>query len=260
MAAFQPIEPMMGIAALGWVALTAGLGLVAGSFLATLAIRWPEARGVATGRSACDACGQPLRWFELVPLLSFVAQRGRCRRCGGRIDPRHPLIEIAAALVGAAAAIAAPGLAGLAGALFGWLLLTLATLDVEHHWLPDRLTIPLAAAGLAVGAAGLSPPLVDRLIGAVAGFGALWLIATAYRLLRGRIGLGGGDPKLFGAIGAWLGWQMLPFVLLLAALAGLTAIVAMRLRGATVTATTRLPFGALLAVAAFPVWLVTAAT
>ncbi|MGF7147896.1 leader peptidase (prepilin peptidase)/N-methyltransferase [Sphingomonas zeicaulis] len=260
MAAFEPIEPMLGIAAPAWAALGAGLGLVAGSFLATLAVRWPEGRGIAIGRSTCDACGQPLRWFELVPLLSFAAQRGRCRRCGGRIDARHPLIEVAAALIGAAAMIAAPGLAGLAGALFGWLLLTLATLDVEHHWLPDRLTIPLAAAGIAVGAAGVSPTLVNRLIGAFAGFGTLWLIATAYRVLRGRIGLGGGDPKLFGAIGAWLGWQMLPFVLLLAALAGLAAVVAMRLRGATVTGTTRLPFGALLAVAAFPVWLVTAAS
>lgn len=251
---------MMGIATPAWVALGAALGLVAGSFLATLAIRWPEGRGIVAGRSACDACGQPLRWFELLPVLSFAAQRGRCRRCCGRIDPRHPLIETAAALIGAAAMIAAPGLVGLAGALFGWLLLTLATLDVEHHWLPDRLTIALAVTGIAAGAAGLAPPMINRLIGAAAGFGALWLIATAYRALRGRVGLGGGDPKLFGAIGAWLGWQMLPFVLLLAALAGLAAVVAMRLRGDTVTATTRLPFGALLAVAAFPVWLVTAAS
>ena len=257
---YPPIEPLLNLAPVAWAAIGAGLGLIAGSFLATLIVRWPNGRSVAVGRSACDQCGRALRWFELVPLLSFLASRGRCRTCDGAIDRRHVSIEVAMAAIGAMAFWVAPAFGGLFGALFGWLLLTLAALDVEHHWLPDRLTLPLMLLGLLAGWGGLPPALDDRLIGAVAGFGALWLIATAYRMLRGRIGLGGGDPKLFGAIGAWLGWQMLPFVLLLAALAGLAAVVAMRLRGDAITATTRLPFGALLAVAAFPVWLVIAAS
>lgn len=253
-----PIDAIADIAVPLWVAIGAGLGLIAGSFLATLVLRWPQGRGIATGRSACDHCARPLGVTELVPLLSFLASRGRCRTCGGAIDRRHPLIEAGMAAIGALALWVAPGMAGLAGALFGWLLLTLAALDAEHHWLPDRLTLPLLILGLAAGWAGVPPSLGERLIGAAGGFGALWLIGAAYRLLRGRVGLGGGDPKLFGAIGAWLGWQMLPFVLLLAAVAGLLAVLAMRLRGEAVTATTRLPFGTLLAVAAFPVWIVVA--
>jgi len=234
------------------------LGLIAGSFLATIVIRWPEGRCIASGRSTCDGCGRMLGPLELVPLLSFAIQRGRCRACGAAIDPRHPLIEGGCALVGVAALLVAPGTAGLAGAVFGWLLIALAALDVEHQWLPDRLTLPLAVLGFAGGALDLPPPLLDRAVGAAAAFASLSLIGWSYRRLRGREGLGGGDPKLFGAIGAWLGWQVLPFVLLLASLAGLGAIAAMTLRGRAVTATTRLPFGALLAVAAFPVWLVTA--
>ena len=238
-----------------WIAAGGGLGLIVGSFLATLAIRWPEGRGVMRGRSACDGCGRALGPIELVPLLSFVLQKGRCRGCGSAIDRRHPLIETSCALVGIAATFAAPGAAGMAGALFGWLLVTLAVLDIEHQWLPDRLTLPLGLIGLAAALLKLPPPLVDRGIGVVAGFGSLWLVAWLYQRLRGRVGLGGGDPKLFGAIGAWLGWQPLPFVLLLASLVGLGAVVAMMLRGREVTPTPRLPFGALLATAAFPIWL-----
>ena len=111
-----------------------------------------------------------------------------------------------------------PGWLGLAGALFGWVLLTLALLDAGHFWLPDKLTLPLLLLGLAIVN---EPPLLHRLIGAAAGYAVLALIALAYRAARGREGLGGGDPKLLAAIGAWLGWQALPFVLLAASLAGL---------------------------------------
>ncbi len=148
----------------------------------------------------------------------------------------------------------APGPIGAAGALFAWLLVALAALDLRHFWLPDRLTFVLAASGL--GSAIFDPmvSMFDRLIGGLAGFAALALIASAYRFVRKREGLGGGDPKLLGAIGLWLGWQALPFVLLGASGVGLVSIVLLTLRGKTVNAMTRLPFGTLLAVAAFPVW------
>lgn len=238
-----------------WPAALALLGLIVGSFLATLVIRWPRGRSVVGGRSACDGCGRTLRASELVPLASALASRGRCRTCAAPIDPRHWQIEAGCALIGAASGLAVPGPVGAAGAVFGWLLLTLAALDVAEYWLPDALTGTLAAAGL--GSAFVAPPeLSERLIGGVAGFGALWLIAAGYRRLRGREGLGGGDPKMLGAIGLWLGWRMLPFVLLLASLVGLAAVFGAMVRGRSVSATARAPFGALMAVAAYPLWLV----
>jgi leader peptidase (prepilin peptidase)/N-methyltransferase len=235
------------------------LGAIVGSFLATLLIRWPKGEGAGTGRSHCDGCGRRLEAAELVPILSWLWLRGRCRTCGAAIDPRQVAIEAAAALLGGAAALAHPLPLALVTAVFGWWLLIIAALDAEHHWLPDRLTLPLIPAGLAVGWAGFGPPLDQRAIGAAAGFAALALIAFAYRRSRGREGLGGGDPKLFGALGAWLGWPTLPYVLLGAGLVGLGALVVKRLRGEAVAATDRLPLGTLMALAAWPLWLVLAA-
>ena len=235
----------------GWAVLLGVLGLVFGSFIATLAIRWPEGRAISRGRSECDSCGRGLRAGELVPVMSYVLQRGRCRGCGAPIRMGHVLTELVGGAIGVAAAIASPDPAGAAGAAFGWLLLTLAALDVAALWLPNALTGLLAAAGLA----GLDPPLDARLIGGVAGFGVLWLVAWGYKRLRGRQGLGGGDPKLFGGIGLWLGWQALPLVLLAACLIGLAGVLGLMLGGRRVTATDRLPFGVMLAAAAFAVWL-----
>ena len=234
------------------------LGAIAGSFLAAILVRWPSGRSVVRGRSKCDACGETLGARDLVPILSYFLVRGRCRKCGAAIDRRHLAAEAGAALIGLTAIAAHPLPVAVFTALFGWWLFLLAALDVEHHWLPDRLTLPLIPAGLAVGWLGIGPPLEPRLIGALAGFAALALIAWAYRRLRGREGLGGGDPKLFAAIGAWLGWGQLPFVMLGAGLVGLGAILIMRLRGAEVAATDRLPLGTLLALAAWPIWLLIA--
>lgn len=232
------------------------LGAIVGSFLANLAIRWLRGQSVMRGRSACDGCGRTLGAAELVPLASFALLRGRCRGCGASIDPRHWQIELGCALIGASAGWVAAGPTGMAGAVFGWLLLTLAAIDVAEFWLPDVLTGTLALLGLASGLAGISPDLDARLIGGAAGFGVLWLIAFAYRRLRGREGLGGGDPKLFGAIGLWLGWRMLPAVLLLACVVGLALVLVAMLRRRPIARDTRLPFGALLAVVAYPAWLV----
>ncbi len=241
-----PAEPWL------WATLLALLGAIFGSFIAALVIRWPQARSVLGGRSRCDACGTPLGAHELVPLVSALVQRGRCRHCGATIDPVHWRIEALALLIGAAAGWIAPGLDGMAAAVFGWLLLALAALDLRDFWLPDELTLALALTGLATGALGLAPGLVDRLIGGAAGFATLWAIGAGYRWWRGREGLGGGDPKLFGAIGLWLGWRLLPPVLLLAALIGI-GVAGFRLAsGRAVRGDDALPLGTLLAIAAYP--------
>ncbi|WP_413740781.1 prepilin peptidase [Sphingomonas sp. Sphisp66] len=239
----------------GWGVLLGVLGVVFGSFIATLAIRWPAGRVIGHGRSECDSCGKGLRAGELVPVLSYLLQRGRCRGCGAPIRMSHVLTELTGGAIGVAAAIASPDPAGAAGAVFGWLLLTLAALDVAALWLPNALTATLAVTGLGTGLLGLDPPLDERLIGGAAGFGVLWLVAWGYKRLRGRQGLGGGDPKLFGGIGLWLGWHALPLVLLAACLIGFAGIFGLMLGGQKVTATDRLPFGVMLAAAAFAVWL-----
>ncbi len=231
------------------------LGLIMGSFVATLILRWPEGRSVIAGRSSCDRCGYQLRSRDLVPVASFLLQKGKCRQCGATIARDHIAIELAAALIGGLALFAAPGVEGVAGAVFGWLLLTLAALDVKHHWLPDRLTAMLAVSGLMVWLIGVSPPLLDRLIGGLSGFVSLTIVAGLYRKVRGRDGLGGGDPKMLGGIGCWLGWTALPLVILGASLIGILTAISWQLRGKKLTTDTVLPFGSLLAVAAFPLWL-----
>ncbi len=238
-----------------WSATLGVLGAIVGSFVAALVMRWPDGRSVMRGRSACDDCGRTLRAIELVPLLSALLLRGRCDGCGAAISPVHWRIELAGLAIGVAAGLVAPGAVGIAGAVFGWLLLALASLDLVAFWLPDRLTALLATTGLASAALGIDPPVVARLIGGIAGFGALWLVAYCYRRVRGRDGMGGGDPKLFGAIGLWLGWQMLPAVLLIASMVGLGVVLSAHLRGRRMAADTALPFGALLGIAAYPAWL-----
>ncbi len=206
------------------------------------------------GRSHCDGCNVPLGALDLIPIVSHLIRRGKCRACGTAIDPRHLAIELVSALIGATAFTVAPGVVGLGGAVLGWILIALTALDAEHFWLPDRLTLPLAAAGLGLGLGTFQ----DRLLGGIAGYATLALIATAYKAGRGREGLGGGDPKLFGAIGMWLGWQALPFVLLGASGTGLVWMLCRYLRGTPVSATDRLPIGALMAIVAFPMWIIMA--
>ncbi len=231
------------------------LGVIIGSFLATLVSRWPAGRSVMTGRSKCDHCGHQLSAMELIPIISYLLLSGKCRNCGQPVSSDHIVIEIAAGLIGGLAFYVAPVAEAMPSAIFGWILLTLAALDAKHQWLPDRLTITLAVIGLASSVIVDTPDFTNRMIGGVSGFVALFLIARVYRILRGRDGLGGGDPKLLGAIGCWLGWQILPFVILGSALIGLFSLLGMRLRGEVITASTALPFGSFMAVAAFPIWL-----
>jgi leader peptidase (prepilin peptidase)/N-methyltransferase len=226
------------------------LGLTIGSFVAVLVLRTIAGQSAITGRSACDGCAVPLSPGELIPLWSYIGQQGRCRRCGARIDPLHPIAEGLAAIIGGLAGWLSPDAGGLALATFGWLLLALALIDARALWLPDQWTIALALGGLSLGTLATGVPLTDRLIGGVAGFASLSLIAFAYHAARGRDGMGGGDPKLFGAIGLWLGWVALPPLLLIAALVGL-AVAALRMIGHRGDwRTMELPLGTLLAMAA----------
>jgi leader peptidase (prepilin peptidase) / N-methyltransferase len=180
--------------------------------------------------------------------------RGQCRRCAGKIDPLHPAVEVACAGIGAAAMLVDRGSGGVVLAILGWQLLALAFLDARHFWLPHRLSAILGVSGVALGGAamaalGLEVSLTDRIIGLIAGFAGLAIIAAAYRHLRGRDGLGGGDAPMFGAIGAWTGWQALPPILLFAAIAGL-AIAALRMDGnRRRDANAMLPLGTLMALA-----------
>ena len=231
------------------------LGLIIGSFLATLIIRWPAGRSVVNGRSSCDQCGHKLRGWQLIPVVSFVIQAGRCRQCGTPIVHDHLAIELAAGLIGGLALFVVPSINGLAGAAFGWLLLALGALDVKHHWLPDRLTAILALLGLTT-CFFLTPTLLfDRLIGGLSGFGALAIVGIAYKRVRGQEGIGGGDPKMLGGIGCWMGWAALPMVIFGASLAGLLVALIWRLKGGNVSASSLLPLGSLMALVAFPLWL-----
>jgi len=148
-----------------------------------------------------------------------------------------------------------PGPLALVGALFGGWLLLIAVIDAEHFWLPDRLTLPLGVAGLVVAAIIAPDALGDRAIGVIAGFAVLAGLAALYERLRGRRGLGGGDARMLAAIGAWVGWQGLPSVLLIGSLAGLLVVLVLAMRGRKPRADARLPFGTFMAIGAWATWL-----
>jgi leader peptidase (prepilin peptidase)/N-methyltransferase len=226
-----------------------------GSFLGVVVERLPEARPIGLARSSCDHCGATLGARDLVPLLSWLARRGRCG-CGKvRLGAFYPGIELAALGVALSATLVLSGWLLWASLALGWTLLALAAIDLRHYLLPDALTLPLIAAGLAV--AWLIEParLGDHALGAAAGFIGFTVIAWLYRRLREREGLGRGDAKLLGAGGAWLGWQALPSVVALAAVVALAVALAGTLLGAKLGATTKIAFGPYLALAIWLVWL-----
>ena len=233
------------------------LGTVIGSFLGAALVRLPSGRSVLSGRSACDSCGKELAPVELVPVVSWLLQRGVCRNCGAEIGWWQLAAEVGGALVAALAM--AWSLFPLAAMVLGWQLLLLALLDLKHMWLPRVLTLLLAASGalfsglLAVWAHD-PMVLIEALAGGFFGFAALWLLAQGYEWLRGREGIGGGDPPLLGAIGLWLGTQGMVQSLLIASLGGLAVAGMMHLMGRRIERDTALPLGTLLAAAAWPVF------
>lgn len=238
------------------IALAGLIGLVLGSFIATLVLRWPAGRSVL-GRSQCDGCGRPLGARDLVPLLSTLASRGRCRICKAPIDAFHWRVELGSALIGGGALALLPGTVGWLWALFGWLLLPLALLDARHFWLPDRLNLLLGVTGLLIAGPMLGTALIDRWIGAIICGLTLAAIAEYYRRVRRKDAMGGGDPKLVAAIGAWLGWQAVPLMLLLASLGGILWALMSQRKGDRPLGERRVPFGVFACTAAFatvPLW------
>lgn len=237
-------------------ALLGALGLIVGSFLALVSVRLPQGEGVVGGRSRCRSCAAPIRAQHLIPVVSWLALRGRCADCGAAISPRHPLIELAAAGLGVWAALAAPDLlTALAGAVLAWQLILIATIDAERFQMFDVLLIPLIATGLLQGVVAGWDEASMRAFGAALGFGLLWGIGFLYARLRGRSGLGDGDPILFAGSGAWVGAIGLPSVLLWSALAGLSVVAARLLLRKAVRGDDRMPFGVFLAVGTWLVWL-----
>jgi len=229
-------------AALPWVALA--LGLCIGSFLNVVIHRLPkmmerewraecaelagqepvkeETYNLVVPRSRCPGCGHAITARENIPLLSYLALRGRCSACGARIGIRYPVVEL---LAGLAAAYSAwrfgPSLAALGAALFVWFTIALAFIDQETGFLPDALTLLLVWIGLVLNVAGALVPLPEAVIGAAAGYLSLWLVYWGYKLVTGKEGMGYGDFKMNAAVGAFLGWKMLPLVILLSSLVGL---------------------------------------
>lgn len=244
------------------VILSAGaVGLLVGSFLNVVIFRGPRLWGLIDGeergslaapRSYCPACRATIPASRLIPLVSYVLQKGRCAACGAAISPRYPLVEALGA-VAAVSAVAAFGLsfATLAAAAFGWALIALAFIDLETGYLPDAITLPLIGLGLVVNGVDLFTPLSDAIIGVAAGFGAFWAIARSFEALRGKEGLGLGDAKLLAAIGAWGGWMLLPGVVLVGAVATLLAIGASKLAGGRTPMDQPVPFGPGLCAAGF---------
>jgi len=220
----------------------------------------PQARfDLVVPRSACPACKAPITALQNIPLISWLALRGRCARCGAPISARYPLVELLTGLLsGWVAARYGFGTGALAALVLTWFLIALAFIDIDTQLLPDSLTLPLLWLGLALslfgpaGGAGVPVDPRSSLIGAVAGYLSLWSVYHLFRLVTGKEGMGYGDFKLYAALGAWLGWQMLLPVILIAAVVGAAvgiAVLAIRRQSRA----TPIPFGPFLAAAG---WLV----
>lgn len=221
------------------------LGLIVGSFLNVVVFRlpvmlerqWraqatellrPKAKPAKTRRfdlahpsSHCPSCGHQIRAWENIPVVSFLWLRGKCSKCSARISWRYPLVELTTGILSAAIAWRF-GYGALAGVclFFTWTLIALTFIDYDTQLLPDDITLPLLWLGLLVNLGNLLTPLSSAVIGAAAGYGSLWLVYQLFKLITGKEGMGFGDFKLLAALGAWLGWQQLPLIILLASFIG----------------------------------------
>ena len=223
--------------------VSALLGLMVGSFLNVVIHRLPkmmelgwrqqcaELRGeepaaapaynLLTPRSACPHCDRSIRARENIPILSYLLLRGKCRGCSAPISPRYPVIEAASGLLCAYAAWHfGYGWAAGGALLLIWALLALAAIDFDTQLLPDDITMPLLWAGLLFNLSGVFAGLHDAVLGAMFGYLALWGVYWLFKLATGKEGMGYGDFKLLAALGAWLGWQMLPLIIILSSLVG----------------------------------------
>jgi leader peptidase (prepilin peptidase)/N-methyltransferase len=237
-----------------WTFALAASALI-GSFLNVLIHRGPSmwglldeetrARGDLIGpRSYCPHCKHPIANVALVPVISYIALRGRCAACKAPISPRYPLVELGGVAVGAVSILVFGfTLPALFAAAFGWTLIALAAIDWETGYLPDWLTLPLLIFGLSINASSLFAPFESALVGAVAGAGVFWAIGAIWRRWRGVEALGLGDAKLVAGLGAWAGWEALPLIILGASLASLGGLFVARLRGAEIGPKDSVAFG-----------------
>src|SRR5882757_9548499 len=211
---------------------------------------------LSTPRSACPKCKAPITAWQNVPVVSWLMLRGRCAACKTKISVRYPLVELATGMLSAWVAwhfgFGVPAVCAL---LLTWSLIALTGIDLDHQLLPDNITLPLMWAGLVAAVAigpgpGTALPVSprDAVIGAAAGYVSLWLVFHAFRLVTGKEGMGYGDFKLFAALGAWLGWKLLPLIIILSAATGaVLGILMIALRGRDRSAP--MPFGPYLAAA-----------
>ena len=252
-----------------FIGLCTVLGLLVGSFLNVVIHRLPrmlelgwqqqcaELRGEAppvqerynllVPRSACPHCHHPISALENIPVLSYLLLRGKCRGCSAAISPRYPIIEAASGILcGYAASHFGFGMASAGAILLVWALLALTAIDFDTQLLPDNITLPLIWAGLIFNLYGTYATLHDALLGAIFGYLSLWIVYWLFKIATGKEGMGYGDFKLLAALGAWLGWQMLPLIIVLSSLVGavvgITLIIAVR-RGRDIP----IPFGPYLA-------------
>ena len=211
----------------------------------------PEARRLtlSTPNSHCPHCGNGIKPWQNIPVISYVFLRGKCAYCGVGISLRYPAIELATGLVTLSLAFVFPLSAALLGAIaFTWALLVLTMIDMDHTLLPDNITLPLLWMGLLFNVADTYVSLQDAVLGAILGYLLLWSVYWLFKLVTGKEGMGYGDFKLLAALGAWLGWQALPLIILLSSLVGAVigiALIVIKGRGREVP----LPFGPYLAAA-----------
>jgi leader peptidase (prepilin peptidase)/N-methyltransferase len=203
---------------------------------------------LAWPRSHCSHCGTQLKFYDLIPLFSYLQLRGKCRYCKQRISWTYPAVELLTAIIFVIIYMHfGLSLLALAAAFYLCSLLILTILDYQYHVLPDSITLPILWLGLLVNTFDFFVPLEDAVIGAIVGYLSLWLIYWIHNWLTGKTGLGYGDFKLLALLGAWLGWQELPLIVVCASAIGLIYAAVEFWRG-HLSRTTPLPFGSFLAI------------
>ncbi len=171
--------------------------------------------------STCPHCGHKIRAWENIPVISYLFLKGSCSNCKQKISVRYPIIELVTGLLSAYLATQVTvGYPLLFALIFTWVLIALTMIDIDHQLLPDNLTLPLLWLGLLINTQGIFSSLSDAIIGAAAGYLALWSVFWLFKLVTGKEGMGYGDFKLLAALGAWMGWQSLPLIIILSSFVG----------------------------------------
>jgi len=197
------------------------LGAVVGSFLNVCICRLPRDESVVSPPSHCPGCGYLIRWYDNIPLLSYLMLRGRCRGCGERISPRYPLVELLNALLSLALYLRfGPTLAFCVLFVLCSALVAITFIDLEHQIIPDEISLSGIVLGFVASFFLAGHGWLNSLLGILLGGGSLLLVAYGYQLLTGKEGMGGGDIKLLAMMGAFLGWRSIPFIIFVSSLAG----------------------------------------